>query len=186
MRTTGPTGHVWARTPAARSARLRPHGFTTIEVLIVVTIIAIAASLVLPMMGDTAVTQLRAAAQMLVADLEFAQMGSVAHGEDARVVVFDTTTQTYHIATKSDPTTPIINPTDGKAYVVQYGSGRAYQLPDVTISNVSLDGDNQLGFGVYGQLDQAATATVTIAAGGRTITITLDPVTGEATVGAVL
>lgn len=137
------------------------------------------------MVGDTNVTQLRAAVQMLVADLEFAQMESVAHGEDSRIVVFDTTNQTYHLGTQADPTTPITNPTDGKPYTVQFGEGRAYQLPNVTISGYALDGDDQLAFGVYGQLDQSAAATITLAASGRTVTITLDPVTGEASVGSI-
>ena len=157
-----------------------------IEVLIVVTVVAIVASIVVPMMGNTNSTQLRAAARMLVADLEFAQMASIAHGEVGRVVVFSIATNTYHIGTQSDPATPIPNPVDGKAYAVQFGSGRAFQLPDVSISAISLDGDDQLGFGIYGQLDQSAVATITLAGPAQTVTITLDPTTGEASVGDVI
>ena len=160
--------------------------FTLIEVLIVVTVVAIIASMVGPMLGDTAAAQLRAAAQMVVADLQFAQLASVSHGEDTRVVVFDTLNGTYHVGTATAPATPITNPIDGKDYVVQFGSGRASALSDVSISAHALDGDDRVGFGIYGQLDQTVAATVTLAAAGNTVTITLDPVTGEASVGAIL
>ncbi len=163
-----------------------PWAFTTVEILIVVSLIAIVASLVVPLVSDTRVTQLRAAAQMLVADLQFAQMESIAHGQDGRVVVFDTVNQTYHIGTQSNPTTPITNPTDGKSYTVQFGSGRASELQDVTIAGYTLDGDDRLGFGVYGQLDQTIAASITLSAAGRTVTLTLDPITGETSVGPVL
>lgn len=169
-----------------RSRRLLAQAFTLIEVLIVVTVVAIIASMVGPMLGDTAAAQLRAAAQMVVADLEFAQLASVSHGEDTRVVVFDTANATYYIGTQTSPTTPLVNPIDGKDYLVQFGSGRASALNDVSISAYALGGDDHIGFGIYGQLDQTVAASITLAAAGNTVTITLDPITGEASVGAIL
>ena len=153
--------------------------------MIVVMILGIAAALVAPVLGDTAPTRLRGAAQLLAADLAYAQIESLSHGDDPRVVVFDTTANTYHIAATSDTTTPITNPIGGAPYRVDYGAGRAAHLADVTISAVSLDGDTQLGFGIYGQTDQTTDATITLAAGSSTMTLTVDPSTGEVTIGDI-
>ena len=46
--------------------------------------------------------------------------------------------------------------------------------------------DHELGFGLYGQLDQAAAATITLGCGGKTIVITVDATSEEATIGPVL
>ena len=164
----------------------RRFGFSFIEILIVVTILGIVTSLVIPTVSNTDVTRVRSAAQMLLADLQYAQIESIAHGDDGRVVVFNSTTNTYHIGTASAPDTPIDYPAGGGPYSTQYGSGRAYHLEGVTINGFSLGGDNELGFGIYGQLDQTTPATITLGAGANTITISLDPPTGEITVGPIM
>lgn len=160
-------------------------GFSLVELLIVVTILGIAAAMVVPSLGNTAPTRLRGAAQLLAADLAYAQIESLSHGDDPRVVVFDIDAETYHIAAVSDTATPIANPIGGTPYLVEYGTGRAAHLPDVTIDSVSLDGDTQLGFGIYGQTDQTTDATITLAAGVSRITLTVDPSTGDVTIGDI-
>jgi hypothetical protein len=42
-----------------------------------------------------------------------------------------------------------------------------------------------LGFGVLGQLDQTAAATITLQCGNRSIVVTVDPTTGEASAASV-
>ena len=153
--------------------------------MIVVLIVAIAAGLAVPMLGQTDATRLRAAAQLLVADLEFAQIESIAHGDDLRVVVFDLVDNTYHIAAASDSTTPITNPIGNQPYETEFGRGRAAELGTVALQSYALDGDNELGFGIYGQLDQTTNATVTLASGTKTITITIDAISGETSIGPV-
>lgn len=64
-------------------------------------------------------------------------------------------------------------------------SAPAATLPLVKIAAYSLGGDDQLGFGSVGQLDQTTPATLTLSAGNRSLTITLDPLTGEASVGQI-
>lgn len=171
------THHIRCRTPRA---------FTLIEMLIVVLVISIIGALAVARMGDTAVTQLRSAAQLLVADLGFAQVESIGHGADLRVVVFDIASNTYHIAAASDVNTPITNPVSKAPYEVTFGQGTAQSLSAVSISAVSVGGDAQLKYGVYGQLDQATAATITLITESHTVTITIHPVTGEATIGDIV
>lgn len=160
-------------------------GFTIVEMIVVMLVLAIGSALAVPMFTGSEVTQLRSAAQLLAADLDAAQAESLTHADDPRVVVFDTTNHAYHLAASSTAATPITNLYDKKPYRVEFGKGRASALPDVTIDGFDLDGDDQLGFGIYGQLDQTAAATVTLGAGGATVTLTLDPATGETAIGDI-
>jgi prepilin-type N-terminal cleavage/methylation domain-containing protein len=60
-------------------------GFTVIEILIVVVIIAIAAMTVIPLMTSAASVQIRSAAHMIMADLEYAKSISISRGEQFSV-----------------------------------------------------------------------------------------------------
>jgi len=170
-----------ARAPrAGRAAR----GFTFVEVLAVVAIVAIASALAVPMFKDSNISKLRAAASMVVADLEYAQTDSITHGDALRMFVVGSTTN-YSIATVATPTTPITNPVGKAPYSVTFGQGRAASLSGVTISAYSLNGDARLGFGLYGQLDQSSNATITLTCGGRNVVITLNATTGTPTIGTI-
>jgi len=162
-------------------------GFSLVELILVVLVIGIVAGLAAPMFGQNSTTRLREAAKLLTADLAFAQNESITHAEDARVVVFDTNNDQYHIATASDPDTPITNPVTRNPYRTRFGEGRAAQLAGVTIQSLSMDGDSgstddRVAFGIYGQTDQATDAAIMLACDGSTITVTLHASTGETTI----
>ncbi|MFW6060013.1 MAG: hypothetical protein ACODAQ_07510 [Phycisphaeraceae bacterium] len=168
----------------SRPFRLRAAGgFSLVEVLIVLLVLMIAGALAVPMIGQTDDAQLRSAARLLAADLDFARVGSITHSDAPRVVVFDTASEEYHIATEADPGTPLTDPVTKQDYITRFGAGRAAVIGDVGIESHDLDGDDQLGFGIYGQLDQGDPATITLATDTRTVTVTVDPVSGEATIG---
>ena len=162
-----------------------PQGFTLIELMIVVAVLAIVGALVVPMIGNNAPDKLRGAANRLVADLAFTKVESIAHGDDLRLVVFDNSNDRYHIAAASDPATPLTNPIAGQPYRVTYGQGNAATLINVTLDSYSLNGDDQLGFNLYGGLDQPTAATITLECDGLTVTVSVDPNTGEASIGAI-
>ncbi len=164
----------------------RPAGYTLIEIMIVVLIVAILGAMAVARMGDTSATRLRSAAQLLVADINFAQSESIGHGADLRLIRFDLQNNTYHIAAASDAGTPITHPMTKAPCLVRFGQATAHGMEGVTLSAVSMGGDSELRFGVYGQLDQAVPATVTLAADGQALTITIHPVTGEATLGDIV
>jgi len=164
------------------SAARRSRGLTLVELMIVVTIIAIAAALAVPRLGGTQTTRLRAAAELLAADLAFAQIESIAHGDDPRMVVFDPDASEYHLAASSTPDTPLDNPVGGQPYRVAFGQGRAGELDGVSIQSLDVGGDDRLGFGLYGQLDQTEDASVTLALADQTVTLTIDAVNGRTTI----
>ncbi len=167
-----------------RDAPLAHRAFTIVELLIVLVVLAIAATLVVPLLATPHPTKLTAAAELIAADLGFAQTESITHADDPRVVTFNTSTSSWLVAKKSAPDTPITEPVTQAPYNTQLGTGRASQLAGVAIQSYSLGGDARLGFGKFGELDQTATATITLAAGGWTLVISVDPTSGEVSLGA--
>ncbi|MFQ5592026.1 MAG: prepilin-type N-terminal cleavage/methylation domain-containing protein [Phycisphaerae bacterium] len=174
--------------PEARSVHARPgriDAFTLVELLIVVVLVAIAATLTIPWLADTDATRVQAAARLLAADLDFAKIESITHPDDTCLVSFDQANNTYTVAKSSAPSTPMTDPSTNQPYVTQFGTGRAAESAGVTIQAYSLDGDNELAFGMYGQTDQTTQATITLQAGAYTVTVQVDPASGETSLQAV-
>lgn len=160
-------------------------GFTLVEILIVLVIMGIIATVAVPRMGETDTSRLRAAAQLLYADLEYTQYESITHPGDTRIIVFNLANPGYHIAATSRPKVPIENPIGSVNYQRTFGQGAASLLDGVSLSALSLNGDRRLGFGRYGELDQDTAAVITLAAGDQAIDVTIEPFSGEISVGPI-
>lgn len=153
--------------------------FTLIDVLMVVIVLGIIASMVAPMAANAAPTKLRAAADLVVGDLGLAQAQSITHADAPRAIVFDVANNSYHLAVADDPDTPLAHPLTRRPHRVTFGQGIAQHLADVQITSATVGDDNTLGFGIYGELDQTENAVITLTAGSRSLTITIDAATGE-------
>ncbi len=176
------------RTPSHQAPAFRTRnrlGLTIIELVVFLLILSVVALIAVPSVDRTSADRLRGAIDMLVSDLEYARVASMSNTSDPCVVVFDTTDHEYHLALESDPLTPITNPIGNLPYLTSYGNGRASHLTEVRISEVSMGGDSRIGFGRFGELDQATAATITLASGSRSVVITLDPTTGEPSIGTM-
>ena len=96
-----------------------------IEVLVVVVIIAIAAMMIVPMMGSAADMQLRSVSNMIAADLEYAK-GMAIGRQKIYSVVFDASAESYQI---EDPNGIIDHPIKkGFEYVVNLASDDRTEL----------------------------------------------------------
>lgn len=71
-------------------------GFTLIELIVVVIILGIAAMMAVPMMSGAADMQVRAAANRIAADIEYAKSMAITH-QSPYSVVFDTSNESYQI-----------------------------------------------------------------------------------------
>ena len=89
-------------------------GYTLIEVLITVTIMGIAAAIVVPNMLQGGTLGVQAGARMIIADLLFAQNEAMAQ-QSTRRVVFDTDNNTYRVQ-KFD--------TGASAWVLEYNPSK--------------------------------------------------------------
>jgi type II secretion system protein H len=154
-------------------------GFTLIEVILVVLIIGIAAAVVVPMMSSAGSLQIRAAANMVAADLEYAKSMAISRGQPYSVV-FDKTTEKYQVVDQNNNV--ITHPVKkGFNYVIDFrNDGR---LDQVDIFNVSFDGTSKVTFDYLGSPYNGSgsplnSGVVTLRSQGITKTVSVEPVTG--------
>jgi len=154
-------------------------GFTLIEVLIVVVIIAIAAMTVVPMVSSAAGVQIRSAANMIAADLEYAKSMAISRGQRYSVV-FDKDTESYSIRNQAGAI--IAHPVKkGFNYIIDFRNDS--RLNKVDIANVGFDATSEIKFDYLGSPYNGSnnplnSGVINLQAGGATATITVEPVTG--------
>ena len=108
-----------------RCQQSRRCGFTLIEMLMTITIVAVLAAVVLPQLTDDGRLRLSAASSVLISDIELAQMMTITHPDRPVLVWFDTQ-DTYWLAYADTPKEPILRPGTTAPYVVQLGKGRMF------------------------------------------------------------
>lgn len=172
---------------------MRPHtnrttrrpAVTLVELMIVVVVLGIVAALAAPLLAETDVTRVNEAAKLLVADLQFAQMYAINHGNEISGLRVESGGTAYSVVTDASPpftcgsATAVTDEINDAPYVTTFGTGRVAELTGVTVSAYSLDGDACVVFDTFGALDQTSDASITLSAGGNTVTVTIDAATGE-------
>ncbi len=153
-------------------------GFTIVEILIVVVILGITAMMVIPMIGSAGQMQLRSAANMISADMEYAKSLSISRGQMFSVV-FNASNESYSI--KDQAGNVISHPVKkGFDYVVEFGTER---LDRVDIATVNFDSTNTVKFDYLGSPyngggTELNSGVITLQADGTTVTVSVEPVTG--------
>jgi len=157
-------------------------GFTLVEMLTVLVVIALLAALVIPGQAGRETERLRAAARTLAADARFAQVWSIGNGADPAVLTFDTDVPSYRVARRSDPATPITDPVTGVTYERVFGSGEASAFQGITLGTLKLGGDNTLSYSARGFIDQSDNASIDLVDGTAILTVAIDSETGMPTI----
>ncbi len=154
-------------------------GFTLIELLIVIVILATGAMMAVPMISSASGFQLKSAANMLNADLEYARNLAITTGIN-HSVVFDTAAETYQIQDSSG--TPVGHPVKaGQSYIIDLTADS--RTDKVNIYTADFDSTNIVKFDYLGSPFSGAnnplnSGTITLKAAGETKTITVEPITG--------
>ncbi len=173
---------------ATKSSELarRAFGFTLIEVIVVVVILAIVALMAVPMFGSAADIQLKAAANMIAADLEYAKSMAISRQQNYSVV-FNSTTESYEVCDKDGVV--ISHPINPGDLVVAFPSDS--RLNQVVIASADFDPGSEetitfdyLGSPYSGSLPGTPliSGTVSLEADSFTMTITVEPITGYVTI----
>ena len=116
-------------------------GFTLAEMLMVVLILGIAATVVIPMIGNTADLQLSSAARELVSTLLYAQTCAIASQQEYQVV-FDAANNSYELQDKDGVV--ITDPVKKTPYRQVFNTNSEFKA--VTISLVNFDGGSSVWF----------------------------------------
>ena len=164
----------------------RPTGFTLVEILIVVVLLAILASVLVPAMGDSATSQLRGASLILGRDIQYVQAEAMNTGQTLQI---NFTSATRYEA--SDPDggvggTPVLlrhpqsdYPQHNNQFIVDFSDPGP--LRGTTITSPSFGGQPRLEFGKYGE--PAAGGQVILRSRGYQVRISVAPITGLVSVG---
>lgn len=164
-------------------------GFTLIEILLVVTILGIAAAMLIPSMGHTADFATESVVRRIVADLSFAQSDSMAR-QAKRRFHFDEDGLGYRILGEPfDPETdaifdPISKGGAGK-YIVRFGPDS--EFAGITISEPSFDGQmfityDELGGPISADNTPSQGGSVTVEGNGEKYRIDVAAFTGRVVV----
>lgn len=166
--------------PAGRHHLSCPQkAFTLIEVLMVIVILAIAAAMVVPMVSSAASMQLRSAANMIAADLEYAKSMAITKGQNY-CVAFDKNTETYRIEDQTGSVIP--HPVKkGFDYLIDFRNDS--RLSRVDIIGADFDATNKVKFDYLGSPyngndNPLNSGVINLQAGAATATVTVEPVTG--------
>ena len=166
------------QTRAVNSAN-RPGGFTLMELIVVMVILAIAAAVAVPMAVSTGDMQVIAAARLLSADLQYAQSEAVT-AQQPVTVEFTPSEETYGLVW-TNTSAPLIHPMTKGAYTVDFRSRDGFA--DLDLVSVSFGGGSSVVFDELGAPDEEG--DVTLQAGTHVYQVSLASVTGKVTVTAV-
>jgi len=163
---------------AGTRRRGRGGGFTLVELVAVLVIVAVLAAAVAPSLRATDGVRGAMAAKQLLRDLTFARQRAVATGARSWVV-FDTGAETWTMLAE-DPDNPgragarvLTDPSDGGFYIETLGSG---SFIGMSIVSASFDGASEVGFDWLGrplnatESDLSAQGTVMLS-GGHLVTV---------------
>ena len=154
-------------------------GFTLVELIIVIVIISIAALTAIPMMSSAASVQIRSAANMLTADLEYAKSMSISRGQNYSVV-FDKDAESYRIEDQDGNVIP--HPVKkGFGYVIDFqndGRLNKVDIVDADFDATSVVKFDYLGSPYNGNSSPLNSGVVSLKAGGTTTTVRVEAVTG--------
>ena len=153
-------------------------GFTLVELMISVAVLAIIAALAIPLLGDSDALRLDAAERLLRSDLEHTQILAITHPQEEYVFVIHDDGFGWHIALTSDPETPVLKSISQEPLVVSIGQGRGAPAVGVTLTTNAVD--NQIAFDPNGGLSDFTFETeITLSIGESSGTITIAASTGS-------
>lgn len=162
---------------------MQKNAFTLIELIVVMVILSIAALLAIPMISSAADVQIRSAANMIAADLDYAKSMAISR-QQYYSVVFNSANESYEVHDKDGNV--IDHPIKaGSNFVVNLQADS--RLSRVDIVSAVFDSQASVSFDYLGSpYNGSGTALnsgqITLQAGSFSMTVTVEPMTGYVTI----
>lgn len=166
-------------------------GFTLIEIIVVLAILVIAALLAVPMLGSAADMQVRSAANLIAADIEYAKSLAITRQQNFSVV-FDADSESYEVVRYDTGGNPVVidNPRrPGNLLAVVFPSDSRVSRVDITSADFDSDVSQTITFDYLGSPYSGATTDspltsgqITLQSDTITMTVNVEPVTGYITI----
>ncbi len=154
-------------------------GFTLIDLMMTLTIIAVMATVLIPRLGDGGRVRLIAGSRVLSSDIEMAQIMTISNPTAPIVVKFEPSNSRYWLAPASDPDNPILRPGATQLYRVTFGKGRGRTANEVTFELTDVT-DDILKFNEQGGVSDPTTAPeIKLIHGQRWIKLNVSTMTGR-------
>lgn len=169
--------------PTRQPARTT-RGFTLINLMVSIAVMALVAGIVLITLEPDDRARALGAAQMVAADIEYAQSLSLANPADPAVVRIDAANDGYWIALVSAPDDPVLKP-NGLPYIVILGEGDAASFSGVDLAVVSGATDSRVEFDAFGRLSDLQDAVLSLTLAGEESDVTVSSSTGFSLVAPV-
>lgn len=159
--------------------------FTLIELIVVMVILSIAAMLAVPMISSAADVQVRSAANMIAADLDYAKSMAISR-QQYYSVVFDSANESYEVHDKDGN---VIEHPVKTGFLFEVDLQSDSRLSRVDIVSADFDSQTSVTFDYLGS-PYSGTGTgnplnsgqITLQAGSFSMTITVEPMTGYVTI----
>jgi len=161
-----------------KRTRRRGLGFTIVEILVVVVLLAIAAMVVVPHVTSTTDLEVLSAARLLAADLQYAQNVAITDQEPVTVTI-EAGADSYRLW--SNESDPLIHPITKSDYRVDFASQRGFSHLDIV--SADFGGASAVTFDSLGAPDNAG--SITLQAGSHVYRLNVADITGKVTVETV-
>ncbi len=164
----------------------RAVGFTLVEIMIVVVIMAILASVLVPAVNSPATSQLRGAAMVLARDIQFVQSEALNTGQTLQIEFTGPTA--YRVIDPDGgaggsslvlPHPQTDYPAHNGQYIVDWNDPGV--LRGVTVASAQFGGQPRLEFGRFGETISGGEVILRVE--GRQVRISVAPITGLVTIG---
>ena len=164
-------------------------GFTLVEIIIVVVILGIASLLAVPMVSSAADMRVRAAANRIAADLEYAKGMAITH-QQSYSVVFSPSSESYEIRVEPAGSGDVIDhPVNPGSFSVDFSKDRDLSSVDLVNADFDADISNAITFDYLGSpyhgLDintPLNVGQIELNAKNFTLYVKIEPVTGYITI----
>jgi Tfp pilus assembly protein FimT len=181
----------------ASTASAQRRGYTLIELLMIIALLGLSATLLIPYMMGRSSLETQSVVRMIIADLHFAQHDALAHQEYRRVHFFDDGTgyalvRIDNLNETFDPNTAdyLYHPASYSGtldrYIVNFANDPRFT--EISISDASFDGGAQfitydeLGGTIAANGEPGTGGQITVTSPEATFRINVSPFTGKLTV----